>query len=57
MPPIVPDQVNLIDLAGSSSLTFECGNLPADAAVFAAGHEPNGCFWEEVVNISLKEHH
>jgi hypothetical protein len=45
----VPDRMNLIDVAGSSSLTFACGLLPAEAAVFAAGHEPNGYFWEEVV--------
>ena len=45
----VPDHMKLIDVAGSSSLTFECGDLPADAAVLAAGHEPNGYFWEGVV--------
>jgi hypothetical protein len=45
----VPDHMNLIDFAGSSSLTFSCGDLPADAAVFAAGHEPNGHFWDGVV--------
>jgi len=42
----VPDHIKLIDVAGSSSLLFECGDLPADAAVLAAGHEPNGYFWE-----------
>ena len=40
--------MRLIDVAGSYSLTFECGKLPADAAVFATGHEPNGYFWEGV---------
>lgn len=40
--------MNLIDVAGSSSLTFACGRLPADAAVVATGHEPNGYFWEGV---------
>jgi hypothetical protein len=40
--------MNLIDLATSSSLTFECGDLPADTAISAAGHEPNGYFWEGV---------
>jgi hypothetical protein len=40
--------MRLIDVAGSWSLTFECGKLPADAAVFASGHEPNGYFWERV---------
>ena len=41
--------MKLIDLAGSCSLTFECGDLPADVAAFAAGHVPNGYFWEGVV--------
>lgn len=45
----VPDHVNLVDVAGSSSLTFACGDLPADAAVFAAGHEPNGYVWDGIV--------
>lgn len=46
---IVPDHMRLTDVAGLSSLTFACGGLPADVAVFAAGHEPNGPFWEGVV--------
>jgi hypothetical protein len=41
--------MKLIDLAGSYSLTFECGDLPADVAAFAAGHVPNGYFWEGVI--------
>jgi hypothetical protein len=45
----MPDHMNLIDVDGSFSLTFGCGELPADAAIFAAGHEPNGYFWEGVV--------
>jgi Immunity protein 51 len=44
-----PDQMNIFDVAGSSSLTFGCGDLPVDAAVLAAGHEPNGYFWEGAV--------
>lgn len=44
----VPEPMNLIAVAGSSSLTFACRDLPADAAVIAAGHEPNGYFWEGV---------
>lgn len=35
-------------MGGSSLLTFDCGRLPADAAVFAAGHTPNGYFWTGV---------
>jgi hypothetical protein len=46
----MPDHMHLIDVAGSASLTFACGELPADAAVFAAGHEPNGYFWEGVAD-------
>ena len=34
-----------------ASLTFTCGEQPADAAVIAAGHEPNGYFWEGVVGL------
>jgi hypothetical protein len=45
----VPDHMKLMDLAGSYSLTFECGDLPADVTVFAAGHVPNGYFCERVV--------
>ncbi len=45
----VPDHIRLIDVAGSPSLLFRCGDLPADAAVLAAGHEPNGYFWEGVL--------
>jgi hypothetical protein len=44
----VPDRLKLTDVAGSCSLTLACGSLPADAAVLAAGHEPNGYFWEGV---------
>ena len=32
----VPHHMNILDVAGSSSLAFECGELPADAGVFAA---------------------
>ena len=36
----------MLDIKGSFSLTFYCGELPADEAASAAGHEPNGYFWE-----------
>ena len=45
----VPGHIKLIDVAGSSSLLFRCGGLPADGAVRAAEHEPNGYFWEGVL--------
>lgn len=37
---------------GSASVTFEC-LTPADEAVLAAGHEPNGYFWEGVAQRLL----
>jgi hypothetical protein len=36
----------ILDIDGNHSLSFYCGELPADEAVSAAGHEPNGYFWE-----------
>ncbi|WP_407341947.1 Imm51 family immunity protein [Pengzhenrongella phosphoraccumulans] len=41
----------IIDINGDFSLTFYCGELPADAAISASGHEPNGYFWEGVATI------
>jgi hypothetical protein len=46
----VPDHVKTQLTSLARPLTFECGDLPADVAVFAAGHEPNGCFREGVVH-------
>jgi hypothetical protein len=45
----MPNHTQLRDLAGSASLTFSCGDLPADGAIRAAGYEPNGYFWEGIV--------
>jgi Immunity protein 51 len=45
----VPDHTKLIDIAGTPSLLFGCGDLPAGTAVLAAGHGPNGYFWEGVL--------
>lgn len=42
---------NILDISGTCSLTFYCGELPADGAVAAAGHEPNGYFWEGVATL------
>jgi hypothetical protein len=36
------------DIDGAQVPYFSCENLPADDAVFQAGHEPNGVFWEGV---------
>jgi hypothetical protein len=42
------EYMSLGEVEGSHSLSFSCGDLPVDDAVIAAGHEPNGYFWEGV---------
>lgn len=37
---------------GDRSLTFYCGEQPADEAISAADHEPNGYFWEGLVRFA-----
>ncbi|WP_327129559.1 Imm51 family immunity protein [Streptomyces sp. NBC_01727] len=44
--------INLHDFDGEHSLTLDAGGLAADAAVVAAGHEPNGYFWEGLVRFA-----
>ncbi|WP_282699865.1 Imm51 family immunity protein [Streptomyces sp. CC219B] len=44
--------ITLHDLDGEASLTFPAGTSAADAAVRAAGHEPNGYFWEGLVEFA-----
>ena len=44
----VAARATIREIDGSFSLTFPCGDLPADDAVVAADHEPNGYFWEGV---------
>ncbi|MFI8943277.1 Imm51 family immunity protein [Streptomyces syringium] len=44
--------INLHDFDGEHSLTLDAGGLAADAAVAAAGHEPNGYFWEGLVRFA-----
>lgn len=51
----VPNHTKILDVDGSISLTFYCGDLPADAAIRAAGHEPNGYFWEGMVQYLSPE--
>lgn len=41
----------ILDIDGTHSLTFYCGELPADEAVTEAGHEPNGYFWDRVATF------
>ena len=45
----MPNHTNMHDVDGTMSLTFACGELPADAGITASGHEPNGYFWEGIV--------
>ncbi|MEV0643508.1 Imm51 family immunity protein [Streptomyces sp. NPDC050619] len=44
--------INLHDFEGEHSLTLDAGGLAVDAAVTAAGHEPNGYFWEGLVRFA-----
>ncbi|MFJ2723149.1 Imm51 family immunity protein [Streptomyces sp. NPDC087437] len=44
--------ITLHDFDGEHSLTFAAGDLLADAAVVASGHEPNGYFWEGLVQFA-----
>ncbi|MFQ6197014.1 Imm51 family immunity protein [Streptomyces sp. NPDC000405] len=44
--------ISLHDIDGEHSLTLDAGGLAADAAVVAAGHEPNGYFWEGLVRFA-----
>ncbi|MEL5955713.1 Imm51 family immunity protein [Streptomyces sp. CLV115] len=44
--------IHLHDFDGKHSLTLDAGGLAADAAVAAAGHEPNGYFWEGLVRFA-----
>ncbi|MEU2517017.1 Imm51 family immunity protein [Streptomyces syringium] len=44
--------LTLHDIDGEHSLTLAAGDLSADAAVVAAGHEPNGYFWEGLVQFA-----
>jgi hypothetical protein len=44
-------QTRIHDIDGTSSLTFSTGGLPADDAVRAAEHEPNGYFREGIASF------
>ena len=44
--------IHLHDFDGEHSLTWDADGLAADAAVVAAGHEPNGYFWEGLVRFA-----
>ncbi|MFC8795710.1 Imm51 family immunity protein [Streptomyces cinereoruber] len=44
--------IELHDFDGEHSLTLNAGGLAADGAVAAAGHEPNGYFWEGLVQFA-----
>jgi hypothetical protein len=42
----MPPHSHVVDVDGDDTLTFYCGELPADEVISATGHEPNGYFWE-----------
>ncbi|MDG9702900.1 hypothetical protein [Streptomyces sp. DH37] len=44
--------LTLHDFDGEHSLTLTAGDLVADAAVVATGHEPNEYFWEGLVQFA-----
>ncbi|MGK5543396.1 Imm51 family immunity protein [Streptomyces sp. URMC 127] len=44
--------INLHDFDREYSLTLDAGGLVVDGAVAAAGHEPNGYFWEGLVRFA-----
>lgn len=44
----MPQHSQILDVAGDDTLTFYCGELPADEVISSTGHEPNGYFWEGV---------
>ncbi|WP_217241712.1 Imm51 family immunity protein [Streptomyces sp. AC555_RSS877] len=44
--------ITLHDFDGEYSLTLSVGDLVADAAVLATGHEPSGYFWEGLVQFA-----
>ncbi|MFI9118533.1 hypothetical protein ACIGW0_03845 [Streptomyces bikiniensis] len=48
--------IDLHDFDGEHSLTLNTGGSAADDAVVAAGHEPNGYFWEGLVQFGLAGH-
>ena len=44
--------ITLHDFDGEHSLTLAAGDLVANTAVVATGHEPNGYFWEGLVQVA-----
>lgn len=46
---LVTNDVRIVDVGDESSLTFDCTGLAAARAVTDAGHEPNGYFWEGLI--------
>lgn len=45
--------ITLHDFDGEHSLTLAAGDLVANTAVVATGHEPNGYFWEGLVQVAV----
>ena len=51
----MPNHIRLLEIAGTLSFTFDCGDLPADEAIVQTGHEPNGYFWEGLITFLAPE--
>ncbi len=47
------EPVKILNIDGAYSLVFDCGTNPSDPAIAEAGHEPNGYFWEGVVQFGF----
>jgi hypothetical protein len=52
----MPDPLAIQESASHGpGIVFACGALPVDGAVIAAGHEPNGYFWESVARYGAPD--
>lgn len=52
---MAPTYTRLQEDSGEHGLNFDCGELPADAAIVQRGYEPNGHFWESVAAVLAPE--
>lgn len=48
------DPLRLFEVDGRWVLSLEAGTTPVDAAIVALHHEPNGYFWEGIVEIIVR---
>ncbi|MCH8611824.1 Imm51 family immunity protein [Arsenicicoccus dermatophilus] len=48
-------RMRLDAIDGRHLLELDCGELPVDEVVMAAGHEPNGDFWDGIATLLAPE--